>query len=160
MVYTAFVDMSGGSLDDATLAIAHGGQRGRIMDVVMNQGPPPPFDPRLAVARFAEVLHTYQIAQVAGDGYGGQTFREDFSRYGVEYVVAERTTSQHYEALEPLLNAREVRLVDVPVLEQQLLGLIWRGSKIDHPAGEHDDFSAAAAGALVGTERREPARLW
>ena len=34
-------------------------------------------------------------------------------------------------------------LPDVPELEQQLLGLVWRGGKIDHPQGEHDDFSNA-----------------
>jgi hypothetical protein len=40
-------------------------------------------------------------------------------------------------------------LLDVPVLEQQLLGLVWRAGKIDHPNGEHDDFSNAGCGALV-----------
>ena len=37
-------------------------------------------------------------------------------------------------------------LLDVPLLEQQLLGLVWRGNKIDHPGGEHDDWANAAAG--------------
>ncbi len=161
-VYSAFVDMSGGSNDDAALAIKHSASDGtRILDLVVNQGSPPPFDPRGAVARFAEVLYTYGISRVTGDAYGGQTFREDFRRFRIEYVVSEKTTSQLYEALEPLLNAREVRLVDVPVLEQQLLGLVWRGSKIDHQAGEHDDFAAAAAGALVGAAPPYVrARLW
>ena len=26
---------------------------------------------------------------------------------------------------------------------------MWRGGRIDHPAGEHDDFANAAAGAVV-----------
>jgi hypothetical protein len=42
-----------------------------------------------------------------------------------------------------------VSLLDVPLLEQQLLGLVWRGAKIDHPNGEHDDFATAAVGALL-----------
>ena len=42
----------------------------------------------------------------------------------------------------------EVILLDVPLVEQQLLGLVWRGGKIDHPGGEHDDWANAAAGAL------------
>jgi hypothetical protein len=161
-VYVAHVDMSGGSLDDATLAIRYTAPDGtRVLARVMNQGSPPPFDPRAAVARFAEVLYTYGISRVTGDAYGGQTFREDFRRFRIEYVVSDKTTSQLYEALEPLLNAREVQLVDVPVLEQQLLGLVWRGSKIDHQAGEHDDFAAAAAGALVGAAPPYVrARLW
>jgi phage terminase large subunit-like protein len=162
LVYSAANDMSGGSNDDATLAIASKRPDGtRVLDVVMNQGPPPPFDPRHAVGRFAEVLRAYGISRVTGDAYGGQTFREDFRGYGIEYVVSEKTTSQLYEALEPLLNAREVRLLDVPILEQQLLGLVWRGSKIDHQSGEHDDFAAATAGALVGLDQPyEPVRLW
>ena len=36
----------------------------------------------------------------------------------------------------------------MPKLEQQLLGLVWRGSKIDHPGGEHDDYANAAAGVV------------
>ena len=65
-----------------------------------------------------------------------------------------RTTSQHYEAFEPLLNGRRVVLPDVPLLEQQLLGLIWRGGKIDHPHGEHDDWATAAVTAAVLAAQR------
>jgi hypothetical protein len=54
-----------------------------------------------------------------------------------------------YEAFEPALNARAVVLLDVPVLEQQLLGLVWRGGKIDHPGGEHDDWANACVGVAV-----------
>jgi hypothetical protein len=68
--------------------------------------------------------------------------------------IAASTVSQLYEALEPLLNGHRVSLLDGPVLEQQLLGLIWRGTKIDHQAGEHDDWSHAAAGALALVQAR------
>lgn len=54
--------------------------------------------------------------------------------------------------------AREVILLDVPVLEQQLLGLVWRGGKIDHPHGEHDGWANAAAG-VVAALRRARAKL-
>jgi hypothetical protein len=30
----------------------------------------------------------------------------------------------------------------------RFLGLVWRGEKIDHPNGKHDDFANGAAGAL------------
>jgi hypothetical protein len=39
-------------------------------------------------------------------------------------------------------------LLDEPQLESQLLGLVWRNSKIDHLPGEHDDYSNSAAGAI------------
>jgi hypothetical protein len=42
-----------------------------------------------------------------------------------------------------------VALLDSPQVEQQLLGLVWRGAKIDQARGEHDDWSNAAVGALV-----------
>ena len=44
--YSAFVDMSGGSNDDSTLAIAHRVPDGRaVLDLVINQGRSTPFDP-------------------------------------------------------------------------------------------------------------------
>src|SRR5262249_47618131 len=82
-----------------------------------------------------------------------------FERAGITYVVSERNRSQLYEALEPLMNGRRIVLLDIPELVQQLLGLIWRGGKIDHPSGEHDDWANAAAGAIVGAVGEEPLRL-
>ena len=51
--------------------------------------------------------------------------------------------------MEPSLNAREVVLLDAPLVEQQLLGLVWHGGKIDHPGGEHDDWANAVAGVVA-----------
>lgn len=148
-VYHAFVDMSGGSSDDATVAIGHAEPDGRaIVDVVLNQGPPPPFNPRQAVARFARRLAEYRITRVTGDKYAGETFIADFAEHKITYEVAGLTKHQLYEDLEPVLNASEVRLPDVPTLESQLLGLLWRGGKIDHLAGEHDDWANAVAGVV------------
>ena len=44
----------------------------------------------------------------------------------------------------------------MPTLEQQLLGLVWRGGKIDHPPGEHDDLANAVAGVLHLLIRASP----
>jgi len=148
--YVAYVDMSGGSNDDATLAIAHCTEAGvHVLDVIVNQGGRPPFDPRAAVTKFAGIVRTYGLPKVTGDAYAGQTFRLDFEREGISYTVATGTTSDHYEALEPHLNAGEVELLDAPTLIEQLVGLVVRGEKVTHVPGEHDDFSCAAAGALV-----------
>ena len=163
--YRAFVDMSGGSNDDAVLAIGHMDTNGRaITDRVMNQGPPPPFDPIKAVERFIPVLGEYRCRKVVGDRYAGETFRAAFRERGIEYEVAELTASEHYEQLEPRVNGRKVVLVDEPRIEQQLLGLVWRGGRIDHPAGEHDDWSCAVAGLtqmlLAPTEVTEHECTW
>ena len=150
--YVGFVDMSGGSSDDATLGIAHlEGDRemGRaILEYVGNQGPKPPFDPRKAVAKFAKVLKEYRCFSVVGDAYAGETFRADFENEGISYRVSELSKSQIYEALEPRLNTGRVALLDDEKMESQFLGLVWRGGKIDHPGGEHDDYSNAGAGAI------------
>ena len=46
------------------------------------------------------------------------------------------------------LNAGEVELLDHAKMQEQLLTLVWRGVKIDHLPGDHDDFANAAAGAI------------
>lgn len=155
--YFAFVDMSGGSSDDAVLAIAHLGTEGRaILDRIADQGQRPPFDPRKAVERFAAILKEYRISAVTGDRYAGETFRADFQSQGISYRLSALSKSEIYEAIEPKLNSAEVVLLDIATLESQLLGLVWRGSKIDHPSGEHDDFANAAAGAVQLASERQP----
>lgn len=152
ITYFGFVDMSGGSNDDATLSICHlegdGEDSRAVLDVVMSQGQPAPFNPRNAVTRFAKVLRDYRTFSVVGDKYAGETFINDFAVEGISYEVSQLTKSQLYEALEPRLNANRVVLLDVEKMEEQFLSLVWRANKIDHPGGEHDDFSNAAAGAI------------
>ena len=148
--YEAFVDMSGGSSDDATLAISHRDEQAEraILDVVVSQSGRPRFNPRHAVTKFASILKNYGLSHVTGDRYAGETFRQDFSDNGIQYSVSALTKSAIYESIEPMLNAGEIEFLDVPKLQEQMLGLVWRGSKIDHLIGEHDDFANAAAGAL------------
>jgi hypothetical protein len=149
ITYAAFVDMSGGSSDDAVLAIGHTDMNGGVvLDLVQDQGATVPFNPNKAVERFARTLTDYGIAHVTGDRYAGETFRAQFADRGIRYAVATEPKSALYEALEPIVNANGVVLLDVATLEQQLLGLVWRGGKIDHQHGEHDDFSNAVAGVV------------
>src|SRR5262249_949241 len=123
--YEAWVDMSGGSHDDATLAIAHERDGKAILDLVIAQDGGGPFNPRHAVAKFASILKHYGLSTVSGDAYAGQTFRADFSELGIDYLVCRgrvgsklreadtnETPAVHrtdlYEALEPALNAGEI----------------------------------------------------
>ncbi|HUF72686.1 MAG TPA: hypothetical protein VMR74_07300 [Gammaproteobacteria bacterium] len=151
--YVAFVDMSGGSSDDACLAVAHKTDDGkRILDCIRSQGQKAPFDPRMAVKRFAAVLKSYGLTRVTGDRYAGETFRADFKEHGITYVVSRLSKHELYESFEVSLNAGEVELLDHPKLTEQLQTLVWRGRKIDHQPGDHDDFANAAAGAIVYLE--------
>jgi hypothetical protein len=149
--YFAFVDMSGGSSDDAVLAISHfdAGRKVAVLDALIAQTGAAPFNPRDAVRKFVGALKVFRISRVVGDAYAGQTFRADFEAEGISYATSDQTKSELYEAFEPKLNAGEVELLDDGKLQEQLLTLVWRGAKIDHLAGDHDDFANAACGAIV-----------
>jgi hypothetical protein len=75
--YFAFVDMSGGSSDDAVLGVSHfdAERKIAILDCLVAQTGAPPFNPRLAVKKFAGVIHEYGVSRVAGHRYAGETFR-------------------------------------------------------------------------------------
>jgi hypothetical protein len=154
LAYRAFVDMSGGSSDDAVLAIGHEQDGLGVVDLVEGQGGSVPFDPRLATAKFAGLLRAYRVGRVTGDRYAGETFRRDFERHGIGYEVSQLTKSELYEALEPRVNAGEVELLDVPKLQEQLLTLVRRGARVDHQTGDHDDWANAAAGVVNGVLAR------
>src|SRR5262249_61717625 len=94
------------------------------------------------------VLREYRCTSVTGDAYAGETFISAFTTLGISYVVSPLSKSEIYESIEPHLNAGKITLLDLPELESQLLGLIWRANKIDHANGEHDDWANACAGAI------------
>jgi hypothetical protein len=151
--YSAFVDPSGGSQDAMTLAIAHRDRDGRgILDAIREARPP--FSPDAVVAEYSELLAQYRLRTVHGDRYAGMWPRERFARHGVTYEPSEKTKSDIYATLLPLLNSHRVELLDDRRLHSQLLGLERRTSRggrdsIDHAPRAHDDVVNAAAGALT-----------
>src|SRR5262249_45344596 len=62
--YVAAVDMSGGSSDDACLAIAHRVEKRIVVDLVEKQAGGVPFNPRDAVAKFADILKRYRVSRL------------------------------------------------------------------------------------------------
>jgi hypothetical protein len=146
---SSFVDMSGGSNDEAVLAIAHAvGERKVVIDLVEKQAGGVPFNPRDAVKKFAGILKSYHCAKVIGDNYAGRTFALDFEALGITYQPCPRPKSDLYEHLEPLLNAGEIELPDLPKLQEKMLTLVVRGHRIDHEPGGHDDYANGAAGVV------------
>lgn len=107
-------------------------------------------------------LDTKDGYSVVGDNAAGPTAGLDFRVEGIGYTLAAdlglRNKHEVYSAFEVLLNAGRVELLDLPKLTEQMLGLVYRGARIDHLAGEHDDWINAAAGALVLAARRTSAR--
>src|SRR5262249_9185995 len=114
----------------------------------------PPFSPEQVVKEFAGYLRSYGISEVEGDRYGGEWPREVFSKAGIHYKPAERSKSELYGSLLPLLTSGRVELLDHLRLTNQLLALERKTTRvgkdsIDHPPHGHDDIANAAAGALV-----------
>jgi hypothetical protein len=101
--YYGFVDPSGGGADSFTLGIAHLEGNMAILDLVREAKPP--FSPSDIVGEFAETLRQYGLHRVTGDRYSGEFVRELFSERGVSYEVSERSKSEIYIDLLPLLIA-------------------------------------------------------
>ena len=136
-----------------TLAVAHRDKSGKaVLDCVRERRPP--FSPDDVVKEFAATLKSYGIKSVTGDAYGGEWPRERFRKHGIEYAVSEKSRSDLYLELLPLVNAARVELLDEPRLVGQLAGLERRTSRsgkdtVDHRPGGHDDLANSVAGALV-----------
>jgi hypothetical protein len=149
-----FVDPSGGSSDSMTLAIAH---RDFARDVVVLdclRDVTPPFSPEAVVQEFALTCRSYGISIVEGDRFGGEWPREAFRRHGISYEVCNKTKSELYQQLLPLLNSRRIKLLDHPKLINQLIGLERRTARggrdsIDHAPGQHDDLANVCAGVAA-----------
>ncbi|PSH68542.1 hypothetical protein CU102_12315 [Phyllobacterium brassicacearum] len=149
--YRGFVDPSGGSNDSMTLAIGHNEGDRVILDCVRERKPP--FSPEAVVLEFAETLDRYRIREVEGDRYAGEWPREQFRKKGISYKIAEKTRSDLYRDMLPMLNSGTVDLLDSDRLVNQIVNLerrVIRGGKesIDHAPGGHDDLANAVAGVL------------
>jgi hypothetical protein len=135
-----------------TLAIAHVERDKVLLDVLREAQPP--FSPEVVVEQFVRVLEKYRIRGVVGDKYAGEWPRERFRAHGIAYQPADKTKSQIYAELLPLLNSGAVELLDHRHLLNQLLGLErrtnWGGrDSVDHPPSAHDDLANATAGVLL-----------
>ena len=155
--YFAFCDPSGGSSDSMTLAISHKEKNMIVLDCIRERKPP--FSPDQVVREFADTLGQYHVKSVTGDRYGGEWPRERFRVHGITYQCSERTRSQIYLELIPILNSAQIELLDNKRLTSQLLSLerkTGRSGKdmVDHPPGGHDDVINAAAGAIVSRSLR------
>jgi hypothetical protein len=150
--YFGFTDPSGGAHDSFTLAIAHKENKTVVLDVVREAAPP--FSPEQVVEEFCALLKAYRLTKVHGDRFGGQWPQERFREHGINYELSERTRSDIYRYLLPLLNSRAVGLLDNPRLVTQIASLERRTGRvgkdaIDHPPNAHDDLCNSAAGALA-----------
>ena len=160
IVYSAFVDPSGGSQDSMTLAISHheGTAEDGLTVIDATREVKPPFSPEGVVAEFCDLLALYGVASVTGDKYAGEWPREQFRKHGVGYEVSDKTRSDLYRDMLPVLNSGRAVLLDDEKAVNQIAALERRTARggrdtIDHPPGSHDDMANAIAGAIVNASR-------
>lgn len=157
--YSAFVDPSGGSQDSMTLAISHheGDADDGLTVIDAKREVKPPFSPEGVVKEFCDLLKLYGVSSVTGDRYAGEWPREQFRKHGVAYEVSEKTKSDLYRDMLPVLNSGRVVLLDDEKTVSQIVGLERRTARggrdsIDHAPGGHDDVANAIAGAIVNAK--------
>jgi hypothetical protein len=162
--YFGAVDAAGGSGGDSmTAGIAHLRDNIAVLDAVREVKPP--FAPDDTVTDFCSLFQIYGVTEITGDRWGSEFVRERFTTKGVAYRIADRTKSDYYKELLPLLNSRRIELLSVPKLQAQLLGLERRTARggrdsIDHAQNSHDDIVNSAAIALVTAASRNVEPGW
>lgn len=154
--YVAFVDPSGGSGGDSmTGAVVHWEGEHFVLDLLLERRPP--FSPEATAKEFCEEFKRYGITKVIGDHFGGEWPAERFRQHGIDYQIADKSKSDLYREMLPLITSQQVQLLDNSRLITQLCALerrTGRGGRdsIDHPRGMHDDLINAVAGALVAAQ--------
>jgi hypothetical protein len=159
--YWAFCDPSGGSSDSMTIAIAHREGDTMILDAVRENRPP--FSPEGVIEEYVALLKKYRCTKVRGDRFAGEFCAEQFKKRGIFYEPSDRSKSDLYLDLVPLINSGAVDLLKSERLVTQLVGLERRTSRagrdtVDHGPGGHDDLANAAAGALVSAPKHDRPR--
>lgn len=168
--YAAFVDLSGGRVDDAALAIAHLENDIVVIDLVHDWRPP--FSPDAVVGEMVALLSRYRVNEVIGDNYSAEFVKQSFESRGVRYerctanpwstapwATAAKPKSQLYLELLPRLCSGEIELLDNDKLINQLAGLERRtrvGGRdtIDHGPNSHDDLANVVAGVTVAAVQK------
>src|SRR5262249_25009995 len=157
--YSAFTDPSRGSSDSFTLAISHREGDRILIDAIREVRPP--FSPDAVIKEFSLVLRSYRITRVFGDRYAGEFPRQQFRKLGIEYWCSDKTKSDLFVDLLPMLNAGRITLPKTEPFTNPLCGReprVARSDKalIDHGPGTHDDVANSVAGAAdLASGRRD-----
>jgi hypothetical protein len=157
----AFLDAASGvGKDSMTLGIAYQDILSEKVVLACIKEWVPPFSPEQVCSESAQTLKGYGIHRVLSDRYSlGWTF-EAFRRHSITLEYSDKSRSDLYRELLPLLSSGSVELLDNKKLRMQLLSLERRLSRgtghetIDAPNGMHEDVANAVAGALVTCNAR------
>jgi hypothetical protein len=166
-VHTVGLDFSSGSGEDPLgFSLCHSNESGDQAIVDLARDWVPPFSPTDVLRQVADICHRYGIEVVIGDRFAYAFAREILWSHGIKFRVNDKTTSQCFSELAPLLNAGEVLLPQNPKLLSQLGSLERKLSSrgrewIGHPPGDHhDDIAAAVSIAVTNCELLKPKIKW
>lgn len=128
-----------------------------MLDLVRERKPP--FAPSETTAEFCNELKRYGVGCVVGDRYAAEWVSEQFRLQNIAYRTADKSKSDIYDELIPLINSGGAELLDHQKLLAQLGNLERRTarggrSSIDHPPGGRDDVANAVAGVIVHVSKR------
>jgi hypothetical protein len=152
--YHCHCDAAGGTgADSLALAISH---RDTSFTIDAVREFKPRFTPASAIAELATLVKSYRITKIFGDRYAIGFHSAEWKSHGVEFEACERTTSENYLTMLPLLLAGRIKLVDNVTLRNQLTSLERRPGdgareQVSHPPNGHDDVACACAGAIVAS---------
>ena len=118
--YSAFVDPSGGSADAMTLAIGHRQDEVVVIDALRERRPP--FSPDDVAAEFAALLKSYRVYDGSRRPVCGRMASGAVSRRATSVTSLPRSRRAIlYRDLLPLINARQIDLIDDKRLVAQLV---------------------------------------
>ena len=149
--YVAFVDPSGGAQDSFTLGIGHLDTNSDNIVVDYLKEIQAPFSPEEAVKEISDIIKSYGLTHTIGDHYAGEWPRDRFRSNGIYYELCDKSKSELYKTLIPVIHSRKIELLDNIRLQIQLASLerkVARGGRdsIDHPRKGHDDLANVVAG--------------
>lgn len=148
-----FVDPAGGSgKDSMTGGVASTEQGKAILEAVWEIRPP--FSPEAAVKELAANFKRYGVTEITSDRYAGSWPTEAFRKEGITVKPSEKTRSEIYLAVLPMIMSGQVELLDSQRLLKQLSSLERRRGRqgkdsVDAPPRQHEDLANSACGALV-----------
>jgi hypothetical protein len=156
--FSAFADPSGGAGDSFTCGIGHLEGNIAVLDCLYERRPP--FNPTEVVAEIAGLLRSYGTTECTGDRYAAGWVVEAFKLAGITYRHSERDRSAIYVDALALFASGRVALLDHPRMANQFAALERRTGagrdRVDHPPGQHDDLSNAAAGTIINVTAAKP----
>jgi hypothetical protein len=150
--YHCFVDMSGGRVDSATICITSRDKESKKVRIEFLKEYKPPFSPTYVIGRMVEILREWGIKSVTGDRFGSRFTSDSFSDRGIHYQPSDKSASELFLELLPVVSTGGIELPPDEVMLHQLSTLERRvrsGGKdlVEARKGLHDDVAVAVAGA-------------